>query len=45
MSLNINLMNIRTTVNPAKGIKGKLNAALEDYKHNPDDNRLTNVFL
>jgi hypothetical protein len=28
----------RTTVNPAKGIKGKLNAALDDYKHNPDDN-------
>lgn len=28
----------RTTVNPAKGIKGKLNAAIDDYKHNQDDN-------
>ena len=27
----------RTTINPAKGIKGKLNAALDDYKHNPDN--------
>ncbi|GAA4244588.1 riboflavin synthase subunit beta [Winogradskyella psychrotolerans] len=27
----------RTTVSPAKGIKGKLNAAINDYKHNPDD--------
>ncbi|NRD20519.1 riboflavin synthase subunit beta [Winogradskyella eckloniae] len=26
----------RTTVNPAKGIKGKLNAAIDDYKHNQD---------
>ena len=28
----------RSTVDPAKGIKSKLNAALDDYKHNPDDN-------
>lgn len=28
----------RTTVNPAKGIKGKLNAALDDYNNNRDDN-------
>ena len=28
----------RSTTNPAKGIKGKLNAAIEDYKYNPDDN-------
>ncbi|MBC3846911.1 riboflavin synthase subunit beta [Winogradskyella echinorum] len=28
----------RTTINPAKGIKGKLNAALDDYKNNHDDN-------
>lgn len=28
----------RTTINPAKGFKGKLNAALDDYKHNQDDN-------
>ncbi|WP_179006031.1 riboflavin synthase subunit beta [Winogradskyella forsetii] len=28
----------RTTVNPAKGIKGKLNAAIDDYNHNPDTN-------
>ena len=27
----------RTTVSPAKGIKGKLNAAINDYKYNPDD--------
>lgn len=35
----------RTTVNPAKGIKGKLNAALNDYKHNPDDNVNKRVFV
>lgn len=28
----------RTTINPAKGIKGKLNAAIDDYKHNSDNN-------
>ncbi|WP_299101343.1 riboflavin synthase subunit beta [uncultured Winogradskyella sp.] len=28
----------RTTVNPAKGIKGKFNAAIDDYKHNQDSN-------
>ncbi len=27
----------RTTVSPAKGIKGKINAAVDDYKYNPDD--------
>ena len=26
----------RTTVNPAKGLKGKFNAALSDYKYNRD---------
>jgi hypothetical protein len=28
----------RTTINPAKGLKGKLNAALDDYNENRDDN-------
>jgi hypothetical protein len=28
----------RTTVNPAKGIKGKLNAAIDDYQYNKDIN-------
>jgi hypothetical protein len=27
----------RSTVNPAKGLKGKFNAALDDYKNNRDD--------
>jgi len=27
----------RTTINPAKGIKGKFNAALDDYQYNKDD--------
>ena len=27
----------RTTVNPAKGLKGKFNAALSDYKNNRDE--------
>jgi len=27
----------RTAIHPAKGIKGKLNAALDDYKHNQND--------
>ncbi len=27
----------RSTVNPAKGIKGKFNAAFDDYNHNQDD--------
>jgi len=35
----------RTTINPAKGIKGKLNAALEDYKHNQDDGVNKRVFI
>lgn len=26
----------RSTVNPAKGLKGKFNAAFDDYKNNPD---------
>ncbi|SDS85898.1 riboflavin synthase subunit beta [Winogradskyella sediminis] len=28
----------RTTVSPAKGIKGKIDAAVNDYRHNPDEN-------
>jgi hypothetical protein len=28
----------RSTVNPAKGIKGKWNAALDDYQYNRDNN-------
>lgn len=28
----------RTTINPAKGIKGKFNAAIDDYNHNRNDN-------
>lgn len=28
----------RTTVNPANGIKGKWNAAIEDHNHNKNDN-------
>ncbi len=28
----------RTTTNPAKGLKGKLNAAIEDYKYNRNEN-------
>lgn len=28
----------RTTINPAKGIKGKFNAALDDYNSNQDNN-------
>jgi hypothetical protein len=28
----------RTAINPAKGLKGKLNAALDDYNENRDDN-------
>ena len=27
----------RKTVNPASGIKGKINAALDDYKYNRDE--------
>jgi len=27
----------RTTVNPEKGIKGKFNAAIDDYRYNQDD--------
>ena len=27
----------RTTVNPAKGIKGKFNAAIDDYNQNQDE--------
>ncbi|MUU77618.1 riboflavin synthase subunit beta [Winogradskyella endarachnes] len=26
----------RTTIDPAKGLKGKFNAAVNDYKHNND---------
>lgn len=35
----------RKTVNPAKGLKGKFNAALDDYKYNPDDNVNRRVFI
>ena len=28
----------RSAISPAKGIKGKLNAAYDDYKHNHDGN-------
>jgi len=35
----------RTTVNPAKGIKGKFNAAIDDYRHNQDDSVNKRVFI
>ena len=35
----------RTTINPAKGIKGKFNEALDDYKYNRDDNVNRRVLL
>ena len=35
----------RTTVNPAKGIKGKFSAAIDDYKHNQDDSVNKRVFI
>lgn len=35
----------RTTVNPARGIKGKLNAAIDDYNQNPDDNANKRVLI
>lgn len=35
----------RTTVGPAKGLKGKFNAAIDDYKNNPDDNVNRRVLL
>jgi len=35
----------RTTVNPEKGIKGKLNAAIEDYKYNQDQSVNRRVFI
>jgi hypothetical protein len=35
----------RTAINPARGLKGKLNAAIDDYKHNPDDNVNKRVFI
>jgi len=35
----------RKTVNPSKGIKGKFNDALNDYKHNPDDKANRRVFI
>ncbi|WP_179337967.1 riboflavin synthase subunit beta [Winogradskyella ludwigii] len=35
----------RTTVNPAKGIKGKFNAAIDDYRHNHDDSVNKRVFI
>lgn len=35
----------RTTINTAKGIKGKFNEALDDYKHNRDTNANRRVLI
>ncbi len=35
----------RTTVGPSKGLKGKLNAAIDDYKYNPDENANRRVLI
>lgn len=35
----------RTTVNPAKGLKGKFNAAMNDYKNNNDESVNKRVLL
>lgn len=35
----------RTTINPAKGIKGKFNAAVDDYRNNNDKNVNRRVLL
>jgi hypothetical protein len=35
----------RTTINPAKGIKGKFNAAIDDYQSNRDSNVNKRVLL
>jgi hypothetical protein len=35
----------RTTVNPSRGIKGKINDAVDDYKSNPDDTANRRVFI
>ncbi|SDH88754.1 riboflavin synthase subunit beta [Winogradskyella thalassocola] len=35
----------RTTVSPAKGIKGKIDAAISDYKYNPDENVSKRVII
>ena len=35
----------RKTVAPAKGIKGKLNEAIEDYKENPDEGANRRVII
>lgn len=35
----------RKTVIPPKGIKGKLNQALDDYKYNPDENANRRVLI
>lgn len=35
----------RTTANPATGLKGKINAAVDDYKNNHDENVNRRVLL
>lgn len=35
----------RTTVAPPKGLKGKFNAAMDDYKHNQDSNSNRRVLI
>jgi hypothetical protein len=35
----------RKTVNPAKGIKGKFNDALDDYKYNKDESVNKRVYI
>ena len=35
----------RTTVGPSKGLKGKFNDAIDDYKHNHDDNANRRVLI
>ena len=35
----------RKTVSPSKGIKGKFNDAIDDYKNNPDDSVNRRVYI
>lgn len=35
----------RKTITPPKGIKGKLNQAVSDYKHNPDESANRRVLI
>lgn len=35
----------RSTVAPPKGLKAKFNQAIDDYKHNPDDNANRRVLI